>query len=63
MTNGAAPGYLAADDCRLADLIDLVSEKTEQAGYPNASAIEQNVVVCGQSSPPGPAVRGGCRTS
>jgi ectoine hydroxylase-related dioxygenase (phytanoyl-CoA dioxygenase family) len=45
MTNGAAPGYLAADDCRLADLIDLVSEKTEQAGYPNASAIEQNVVV------------------
>jgi ectoine hydroxylase-related dioxygenase (phytanoyl-CoA dioxygenase family) len=45
MTNGAEPGYLAADDCRLDDLIDLVSEKTELTGYPGASAVEQNVVV------------------
>lgn len=40
-----APGYLAEEDCRLADLIDLVSEKTDQAGYPYASTVEQNVLV------------------
>ena len=34
MTNGAglASGYLNEDDCRLADLIDLVNEKTDVAG-------------------------------
>ncbi len=31
MTYDAAPGYLSADDCRLADLIDLVSQKTDLA--------------------------------
>ena len=47
MTNGARPawGYLSEDDCRLADLIDLVSEKTDAAHYPYASAVEQNVLV------------------
>jgi ectoine hydroxylase-related dioxygenase (phytanoyl-CoA dioxygenase family) len=45
MTNGPPPGYLAADDCRLADLIDVVSDKTDLAEYPHASAIEQNVLV------------------
>jgi len=45
MTNGTAPAYLAADDCRLDDLVDLVSEKTELAGYPCASAVEQNVLI------------------
>ena len=46
MTNGARPawGYLNEDDCRLADLIDLVSEKTDAAHYPYASAVEQNVL-------------------
>ena len=34
MTFDAAPGYLSADDCRLADLIDLVSRKTDLADYP-----------------------------
>jgi ectoine hydroxylase-related dioxygenase (phytanoyl-CoA dioxygenase family) len=37
-------GYLSADDCRLADLADLVSQKTELADYPYASAVEQNVL-------------------
>jgi ectoine hydroxylase-related dioxygenase (phytanoyl-CoA dioxygenase family) len=45
MTTGAAAGYLSADDCRLADLIDLVSQKTDLAGYPYASAVEQNVLI------------------
>jgi hypothetical protein len=47
MTNGAGParGYLGEDDCRLADLIDLVSEKTDAAHYPYASAVEQNVLI------------------
>jgi ectoine hydroxylase-related dioxygenase (phytanoyl-CoA dioxygenase family) len=46
MTNGPgpAPGYLTEDDCRLADLIDLVSDKTDLADYPHASGIEQNVL-------------------
>jgi ectoine hydroxylase-related dioxygenase (phytanoyl-CoA dioxygenase family) len=42
---GPAPGYLTEEDCRLADLIDLVSEKTDPAAYPHASTVEQNVVV------------------
>jgi hypothetical protein len=45
MTFNAAPGYLSADDCRLADLIDLVSRKTDLADYPHASTVEQNVLI------------------
>ena len=45
MTFDAAPGYLSADDCRLADLIDLVSRKTDLADYPYASTVEQNVLI------------------
>ena len=47
MTKGArpVPGYLAEDDCRLADLIEVVGEKTDVGGYPHASAVEQNVLV------------------
>jgi len=44
MTSDAAPGYLSAHDCRLADLIDLVSQKTDLADYPYAAAVEQNMV-------------------
>ena len=32
-------------DCRLADLIELVSQQTDLADYPYAHAIEQNVLV------------------
>jgi hypothetical protein len=45
MTFDAEPCYLSADDCRLADLIDLVSEKADLADYPYASAAEQNVLI------------------
>jgi hypothetical protein len=47
MTNGVrpVPGYLAEDDCRLADLIEVVSEKTDLADYPHASTVEQNVLM------------------
>ena len=45
MTFDAAPGYLSADDCRLADLIDLVSGKTDLADYPYAATVEQNVLI------------------
>jgi ectoine hydroxylase-related dioxygenase (phytanoyl-CoA dioxygenase family) len=45
MTFDAVPGYLSADDCRLADLIDLVSQKTDLADYPYAHAVEQNVLI------------------
>ena len=45
MTSDAAPGYLSADDCRLADLIDLVNLRTDPAGYPYAQAVEQNVLI------------------
>jgi len=45
MTSDAAPGYLSADDCRLADLIDLVSQKTDLADYPYAAAVEQNMLI------------------
>ena len=44
-TAHAGPGYLGEQDARLADLIDVVSEKTELAGYPRASAVEQNVLI------------------
>jgi phytanoyl-CoA dioxygenase PhyH len=45
MTSDAAPGYLSADDCRLGDLIDLVSQKTDLADYPYAAAVEQNMLI------------------
>jgi ectoine hydroxylase-related dioxygenase (phytanoyl-CoA dioxygenase family) len=47
MTNptGPAPGYLSENDGRLADLIDLVSTKTDLDGYPHASEVDQNVLV------------------
>jgi ectoine hydroxylase-related dioxygenase (phytanoyl-CoA dioxygenase family) len=44
MTFDAEHGYLTADDCRLADLIDLVNQKTDLADYPYASTVEQNVL-------------------
>ena len=44
MTNGTPPGYLATADCRLADLIQVVGTKTDLAEYPQASAVEQNVL-------------------
>jgi ectoine hydroxylase-related dioxygenase (phytanoyl-CoA dioxygenase family) len=37
-------GYLATEDCRVADLIKVVSDKTDLAEYPLASAVEQNVL-------------------
>src|SRR5712691_5936167 len=47
MTNYGRPvaGYLAAEACRLTDLVDLVSEKTDLADYPQAATVEQNVLV------------------
>jgi ectoine hydroxylase-related dioxygenase (phytanoyl-CoA dioxygenase family) len=45
MTLNATHGYLSAADCRLADLIDLVSQKTDLADYPHASTVDQNVLV------------------
>ena len=47
MTNAVdpAPGYLSEADSRLADFIDMVSEKTDPADYPYASGTEQNVLV------------------
>jgi ectoine hydroxylase-related dioxygenase (phytanoyl-CoA dioxygenase family) len=45
MTFDAAPVYLSAGDCRLADLIDLVNQKTDLADYPYAYATEQNVLI------------------
>src|SRR5262245_61895413 len=47
MTKGVrlAPGYLAEGDCRLADLIDVVGEKTNPADYPHADAVERGVLV------------------
>lgn len=44
-TFDVAPRYLSADDCRLADLIDLVSQKTNLTDYPYAHAVEQNVLI------------------
>jgi ectoine hydroxylase-related dioxygenase (phytanoyl-CoA dioxygenase family) len=37
--------YLTPGDCRLDDLVDLVSEKTDLASYPRAREVEQNVLV------------------
>lgn len=45
MTLDAAPGYLSAEDCRLADPIDLVSQKTDLADYPHVSTVDQNVLI------------------
>jgi ectoine hydroxylase-related dioxygenase (phytanoyl-CoA dioxygenase family) len=45
MTFDADRGYLTADDCRLAHLIDLVNQKTDLADYPYASTVEQNVLI------------------
>jgi ectoine hydroxylase-related dioxygenase (phytanoyl-CoA dioxygenase family) len=47
MTKGVrlTPGYLAEDDCRLADFIDVVGEKTDLADYPHADAVERGVLV------------------
>jgi len=42
---GPEPGYLSEADGRLADLIDLVSTKTDLDGYPHARQVEQNVLV------------------
>jgi ectoine hydroxylase-related dioxygenase (phytanoyl-CoA dioxygenase family) len=36
--------YLDPDDCRLGDLIEVVSEKTDLADYPYAGSAEQNVL-------------------
>lgn len=37
--------YLSPGDCRLDDLVDLVSEKTDLASYPLAREVEQNVLI------------------
>ncbi len=42
---GSVPGYLDPAGCRVADLAAVTSERTELAGYPQASAVEQNVLV------------------
>jgi ectoine hydroxylase-related dioxygenase (phytanoyl-CoA dioxygenase family) len=42
--NGLEPGYLSPSDGRLADLIDVVSEKTDPADYPHASGTGQGVL-------------------
>ena len=65
MTNerrAPAPGYLSADDCRLADLIDLVSQKTDLADYPYAERgraerahLRQRAAAEGARRPGGPA--------
>jgi ectoine hydroxylase-related dioxygenase (phytanoyl-CoA dioxygenase family) len=36
---------LAEQDCRLADLVELVAEPTELSDYPHADAVEQNVLI------------------
>jgi hypothetical protein len=38
-------GYMSADDCRLSDLVDLVSQKTSLDEYPYAQAVEENVLI------------------
>jgi ectoine hydroxylase-related dioxygenase (phytanoyl-CoA dioxygenase family) len=47
MTNGSGlePGYLSPGDCRLADLIDVVSQSTDPADYPHTSGAEQGVLM------------------
>jgi len=44
-TTRPGPGYLAEEDARLADLIEVVSEKTDLAGYPRASAVDRSVLI------------------
>jgi ectoine hydroxylase-related dioxygenase (phytanoyl-CoA dioxygenase family) len=44
MTSDTRHCYLTHDDCRLADLVDLVNQKTDPADYPYASTVEQNVL-------------------
>src|SRR6266566_6438428 len=36
---------LSEDECRLADLVDIVATRTDLADYPHASAVEQNVLI------------------
>jgi ectoine hydroxylase-related dioxygenase (phytanoyl-CoA dioxygenase family) len=52
MTNDVrlAPGYLAEDDCRLADLIEVVREQTDLADYPHAEAVERGVLIYDSAS-------------
>src|SRR5690348_14568641 len=38
-------GYLAPQDARLADLVAVTSEKTEQGDFPRAAAVRDNVLV------------------
>ena len=47
MTEGVrpVPGHLAEDDCRLADLIEVVREPTDPAHYPHADAVERGVLI------------------
>jgi ectoine hydroxylase-related dioxygenase (phytanoyl-CoA dioxygenase family) len=47
MAKGARPArrYLSEDDCRLADLSEVVREKTDLADYPHADAVERGVLV------------------
>ncbi len=45
MTSDTRHCYLTDEDCRLADLADLVNQKTDLADYPYASTVEQNVPV------------------
>jgi len=47
MTKGVrpAPGHLAEDDCRLADLIEVLREQTDLADYPHADAVERGVLI------------------
>jgi ectoine hydroxylase-related dioxygenase (phytanoyl-CoA dioxygenase family) len=42
---GLAPGYLAEDDCRLGDLIEVVREQTDLADYSHADAVERGVLI------------------
>jgi ectoine hydroxylase-related dioxygenase (phytanoyl-CoA dioxygenase family) len=47
MTDQAGPRaeYLSLDDCQLADLVAVTSEKTEPADYPRAAAVRDNVLI------------------
>jgi len=41
MTFDAEPSYLSAGDCRLADLIDLVNQKTDLAGVLGVRQVDE----------------------
>ena len=47
MASGLVSGRsrLVEDECRLADLVDIVAAETDVADYPHASVVEQNVLV------------------